>query len=162
MLLDRISGIGRLLNIFAATWMFLLAFVILADVVGRGLFNAPIEGTTEIIANSIVAITFAQLPYAVSSGTMLYTPILLDALPPSQRRVIEALGFLSGAVVFAILASTSFRPAIDALRTGEYFGINFKVPTFYTRAIIVAMSALCAAAYLALAWEALRGKQDRV
>jgi TRAP-type C4-dicarboxylate transport system permease small subunit len=150
-----VHRIGRLLNALSASWMFLLAFVVLADVVGRGVFNAPLVGTPEIIANSVVAVTFLQLPYAISAGGMIHTPIVLGALPPALRRFQETLIMLSGCVVFAALAYASVEPMMRAYRTWEYFGEGaLRVPTVYTRAIIVVMSGLAMASYLLLAWQA--------
>jgi TRAP-type C4-dicarboxylate transport system permease small subunit len=154
-----VRGVGRLLNALAASWMFLLAFVVLVDVVGRGLFNAPLVGTPEIIANSVVAVTFLQLPYAISAGSMIHTPIVLDLLPGATRRFTGALIMLSGAIVFAVLAYASFEPTLRAYETGEYFGEGaLRVPTVYTRALILAMSVLATIAYLTLVVGELKGR----
>ncbi|MBT8418711.1 MAG: TRAP transporter small permease, partial [Silicimonas sp.] len=58
-------GITRAIHLFSAFWTLALAFLIFGDVVGRSLFSRPIPGTKEIIQNSVVAITFLQLPLAI-------------------------------------------------------------------------------------------------
>ncbi len=155
--------VGRLLNAVAASWMFLLAFVVLIDVLGRGLFNAPLVGIPEIIANSIVAVTFLQLPYAISAGGMIHTPILLGAMPEGLKRFIETLIMLTGVTLFAALAYASWEPTSNAWDTGEYFGEGaLRVPTVYTRVIIVAMSVLSALAYIGLAIGAATGRYSMI
>jgi TRAP-type C4-dicarboxylate transport system permease small subunit len=90
---------------------------------------------------------------------MIHTPIILSILPASAQRVIETSIMLSGAVVFAVLAYASIALMLSAWETGEYFGEGaLRVPTVYTRAVIVAMSAVCALAYLLLALAAARGR----
>lgn len=160
MSLDRfVNTVGRLLNALSASWMFLLAFVVLVDVIGRGAFDKPLVGTPEIIANSIVAVTFLQLPFAISAGAMIHTPIGLSLLPTNLQRIVETMIMASGVIVFATLAYASLDPMFSAWQTGEYFGEGaLRVPTVYTRAVIVAMSAFSALAYLLLALEAARGR----
>ena len=59
---DRIT---RILMIVAAVWAFCLTFIIMSDIIGRGVFNAPVYGVREIVMNSIVIIVFLQAGYAV-------------------------------------------------------------------------------------------------
>jgi TRAP-type C4-dicarboxylate transport system permease small subunit len=60
----------------AAIWLFSLAFLILADVLARGLFNSPIQGTAELVSNSIVAIAFLQLSHSIRMRGMLRAEFL--------------------------------------------------------------------------------------
>jgi TRAP-type C4-dicarboxylate transport system permease small subunit len=54
-LLDRWSDLtAKALLAFAATLAFLLSFLVVADVVGRTVFNAPVKGTPEMVSMSIV------------------------------------------------------------------------------------------------------------
>ena len=78
---------ARLLHICSAFWMLALAFLIFADVFGRLVFSSPVPGTKELLQNSVVTITFVQIPLAIYSGSMLRTTILSDAVPPVMRRL---------------------------------------------------------------------------
>jgi TRAP-type C4-dicarboxylate transport system permease small subunit len=153
--------IGSVLNVLAATWMMILAFVILADVLGRGFFNMPLQGTAEIVANSVVAIVFLQFPFAVSSRGMIYTPLLIANLPFNVKKLLTFLAFISGAAVFAAIAYSSYPNMIRAWHTSEYMSEGaLRVPTVYTRATIIFTSVLCCLAYLSLAWNALVAKPE--
>ena len=84
--------LARTIHLFSAFWTLALAVLIFADVTGRGLFNRPIPGTKELLQNSIVAITFLQLPLAIYSGSMLRTSIFADAIPPAGRKILRTVG----------------------------------------------------------------------
>ena len=62
--------------VLAAAWAFLLCFVILADIIFRAL-NMPLQGTKEIVANSVVMIVFLQLGFAIRSRSMLQADFLV-------------------------------------------------------------------------------------
>lgn len=156
---DRLLGpLARSLHLLAAFWLFMLAFLILADVVGRGLFNAPIQGTPELVANSIVAIAFLQLAHSIRVGGMLRTDILEAFLPARARRWLRALGYAVGIAFFLALAYATWEPMVRAWEIREYQGEGaLRVPTYPVRTIILVTSVLAAAAYLGLAAKALRG-----
>ena len=79
-LTDRVA---KFLMILAAGWAFVLAFIILADIIGRSpLFNAPLAGVREIVANSIVMIVFLQAGYAIRSRSMLRADFLVARFNP--------------------------------------------------------------------------------
>lgn len=143
--------LARGLHILSCFWILALAFTVCADAIGRGLFNAPVPGTKEILQNSVVAITFLQLPLAVYSGSMLRTPILVGLLPPALRRAMRVLAALLGAALFAALVVASWPEFLTAYRIGEYEGEGaLRVPTWPVRGIIIALSALTLLAYLAM------------
>ena len=76
---DRLS---KALMVLAAVWAFGLTFMILADIIGRGAFDAPINGTPELVTASIVIIVFLQAGYAIRSRSMLRADFLVEHLPP--------------------------------------------------------------------------------
>jgi hypothetical protein len=56
-MLNRISDwTARALLGFSATLAFLLSFLVVADVIGRVVFNSPVKGTPEIVSMTIVII----------------------------------------------------------------------------------------------------------
>ena len=73
----------------ASIWIFCLMLLICADIFGRTIFNSPVQGVAEIVANSIVAIVFLQAAHALMSGRMTRTDLLIGPLEEtgrSQRR----------------------------------------------------------------------------
>ncbi|MDH3242895.1 MAG: TRAP transporter small permease, partial [Alphaproteobacteria bacterium] len=72
---DRLT---KLLMILAAFWAFMLTFFIMADIIGRGVFDAPVYGVREIVMNSIVIIVFLQAGYAIRSRSMLKADFIIE------------------------------------------------------------------------------------
>jgi TRAP-type C4-dicarboxylate transport system permease small subunit len=162
MLLVRITDqITKILMILAATWAFVLCFITLADIIFRAL-NLPLQGTKEIVANSVVIIIFLQLGFAVRSRSMLSADFLIDAFGPRVRRVLATFGFLLGAAFFAIMCHGAIEPALRSYANGEYDGEGaLRVPVWPTRFTILIGSALAVINYLLLAAiEAFKVKMD--
>ncbi|MCZ6605367.1 MAG: TRAP transporter small permease subunit [Alphaproteobacteria bacterium] len=78
------------LNVVAAAWIMMMAWVILVDVVTLAL-KRPIEGGREIIALSVITILFLQIPLAIRHGGMIRTTIVYDNVGPKIRDVIDVV-----------------------------------------------------------------------
>ena len=92
MSLIRLSDLmSKFMMIFAATWAFGLAFLILANIIGRSIFDSPVYGTAEIVSTSIVIIVFLQVGYAIRSRSMLRADFLIIHLPESVQRIFWQL-----------------------------------------------------------------------
>ena len=143
--------VTRAIHLFSAFWTLALAFLIFGDVFGRTILNSPIPGTKEIIQNSVVAITFLQLPLAIYTGSMLRTSILADAVPPLARRVLRTLGSLLGLAFFIGLIWSTWPSFMDAYAIGEYEGEGaLRVPTWPVRGTVLVMSVFGAWAYVSM------------
>jgi TRAP-type C4-dicarboxylate transport system permease small subunit len=148
---SNIVDVARFSHILSSIWVFILALVILVDVFGRVLFLAPLPGTKEILQNSVILVTFLQIPLAIFSGSMLRTTLLTDALPPAAQRVMRTLAYALGFVMFAALGYASIPEAFEALHLGEYEGEgSLRIYTWPIRFLIVATSIFAAFAYLSM------------
>ncbi len=158
------SPVGRfaqLVHIVSAYWVLLLAVLIFIDVVGRTVFNAPLTGTSEIIKNSVVSITFLQLPLAIYRGGMIRATVIFGAVSPLMRKLLRGLAGLLGVAFFAGVAWVSWQPALAAFAIGEYEGEGaLRVPTWPVRFVVVAMSAVSAFIYLYLLYLDWRGAPE--
>lgn len=145
--------IARTIHFVSAFWTLALACLIFVDVVGRTGFSSPIPGTKEIIQNSIVTITFLQIPLAIYSGSMLRTSILADAVPRPVRKLLRTLSMLLGFAVFMGILWSTWPSFWDAWRIGEYEGEGaLRVPTWPVRGMVLLVSIFSAYAYLAMIW----------
>ncbi len=142
-------GLARSIHLVSAFWTLGLAVLIFLDVAGRGVLSSPIPGTKEIIQNSVVAITFLQLPLAIYTGSMLRTSIFADAVPPSVRKLLRTLTALLGVAFFIGIVLSTWPSFLDAWRIGEYEGEGaLRVPTWPVRGLVLVMSLFGAVAYL--------------
>ena len=147
---DRLS---KFMMILAAAWAFVLTFIIMADITSRGLFNDPLNGTREIVANSIVMIVFLQVGFAVRSRSMLRAEFLIDLFSPRMRRIALAIGYTLGIILFVGIFVGSWDSAIEAWKGGEFEGEGaLHVPTWPTRFTILFGSGLATVNYVVLAW----------
>lgn len=148
-----IIRVARLIHVISACWILGLGIIILIDVFGRAFFSMPLLGATEIIKNSVVSVTFLQLPLAIYSGSMLRTSIFAEAVGPIGRKVLRTIAGLLGALFFAVLVISAWDHMIDAWRIGEYEGEGaLRVPTYPVRTLMIATSVFAAIAYLMMVW----------
>lgn len=149
-LIDR--GKTRLLEIInsiACFWIFILVIIIAIDVFGRILFNVPFKGTPELVSNSLIAITFLEIPYVLNKNQHVRTTIILDKMKPVLREVAEIVAFILGLAMFVLLILSSWPDLIKAIAIGEFEGEGaLRVPTYPTRAIIVFGSCLMIIEYI--------------
>lgn len=145
--------LARAIHVFSAFWVLALAVLIFGDVTGRNLLNSPIPGTKEIIQNSVVAVTFLQLPLAIYSGSMIRTTFMADAVPAPARRILRTIGAILGLVLFLGLVWSTWPSFWDAYRIGEYEGEGaLRVPTWPVRGTVLVMSVFGLWAYLSMIW----------
>lgn len=126
-----------------------LMALVVADVLGRNFFNAPITGVSEIAGRTVVAIVFLQVAAAIQQKRLTRADFLVRRLNRASPRIVfllEAFFALTGAVVFALIFWASWPKMIDAWNGAEYFGVQgvFTIPTMPFRAITVLGSAVAA------------------
>jgi TRAP-type C4-dicarboxylate transport system permease small subunit len=130
------------LNSIGTVLIFGLVVMINLDVISRFLFNAPIDGVTELVELSIVAIVFLQLGDAVRNGRLTRSEGLYSRLHEKHPRlghVIGALFDLAGAVFFVTIILGGIPRFVDAWERDYFSGIRgiFVVPVWPVRLILV-------------------------
>ena len=146
-----VKRLAEAIHVVSAFWVLCIAFIIFIDVVGRTLFNSPLLGAVEIIKNSVVAITFLQLPLAIYGDTMLQTTIFYGLVRKRLQKYMRNLSNLLGFLFFIALVYASWEPFTEAVAIGEYEGEGaLRVPTYPVRLLIVLTSAFAAFVYLYL------------
>ena len=130
------------LNSVGGVLIFALVIMINLDILLRFLFNAPIDGVTELVELSIVAIVFLQLADAVRNGRLTRSDGLYSKLKEKSPRIGHMFGAffdLAGAVFFATLIAGSVPRFIDAWERGYYAGNKgiVVIPVWPVRLIIV-------------------------
>ena len=158
-----IGRIAQTTHIVSAFWVLVLAMIIFVDVLGRHFFSQPLLGATEIIRNSVVSITFLQLPLAIYRGGMIRSTILYDALGEDGQRVLRTLANVLGLLFFLGTAFRAWGPAVEALGVSEYEGEGaLRVPTYPVRFLVVATSVFAAYVYVYLMLLDWTGRIDSV
>jgi TRAP-type C4-dicarboxylate transport system permease small subunit len=145
------------LSFIGAVWIVLMMLLIVADVIGRSVFNQPVTGTSEIIRNSIVGITFLQMTHVLKNGRHIRTTLLLDKVSQKWKMVMNGFAYLIGLVLFILLVSQSWEPMLEAYRTGDYEGEGaLKVPTWPARFLVLLGSLVMALQFAILLYGSIR------
>ena len=147
---DRLS---KFLMVVAAAWTFGLAFLVMGNIIGRTYFDAPIYGTAEIVAASIVIVVFLQTGYAIRSRSMLRADFLVVHLPDKVQRILLGIGYLLGAAFFLMIITGGWEESIRSYVRGEYEGEGaLRVPSWPARWTVLVGSGLAMINYLVMAY----------
>jgi TRAP-type C4-dicarboxylate transport system permease small subunit len=146
--IPAIGRIARATHVVSAAWVLVLAVIIFIDVCGRYFFGLPLLGATEIIKNSVVSITFLQLPLAIYRNGMIRTTLLYDHVGSDGQRLLRTFMNLMGLLFFVGTAFSAWGPAIEALGVSEYEGEGaLRVPTYPVRFLVIVTSLFAAYVY---------------
>ena len=110
--------LAELIHVISAFWVLFIACIIFVDVIGRHFFNSPLLGTVEIIKNSVVAVTFLQLPLAIYSDTMLQTTLIYGRVRKRLQKYMRTLSNILGFLFFLALVYSSWEPFAEAIAIG--------------------------------------------
>jgi TRAP-type C4-dicarboxylate transport system permease small subunit len=148
MLDDLNARVVRVLLAAAAVIIFLLGFLVCADVIGRALFNSPVKGTPEMVSMSIVIICFLLAGYSVQSGGMIYTDAISGLFGARGIAAAQLLSAVLGILFFTLIIWGSYEPMLHAIRSGEYEGEGaLRVPVWPARIVVVLGAVLVVASY---------------
>jgi TRAP-type C4-dicarboxylate transport system permease small subunit len=146
-----------LLLAVAALLAFLLSFLVVADVVGRVVFNSPVKGTPEIVSMSIVIVCFLIAAQAVRSGGMIRTDVFIDMFGRPGQEFANLLSGILGAAFFGLIVWGSYEPALHSWMSSEFEGEGaLRVPVWPARYIVMLGSALVTLIYLGQALSAAK------
>jgi tripartite ATP-independent transporter DctM subunit len=143
------AALVRALNGAGVVWVFLLTFLICADVAARTLFASPIAGVTEMVSLSLVGCVFLQVAHAVQGGRLMQVEMVLG--PLAQRRPAVASDWrifllAVSAAVIALIAVGAWPDFATAFLTREFAGVEgiFKITVWPIKLLIVVGSAVAA------------------
>ncbi len=143
---DRIT---KTLLVLAAMLAFMLCFLVLADVIGRSMFNSPVKGTTEIVSLSVVIVCYLQAGFAIRSGGMLNVDLIVSKGSPRVQSIMACVAALAGLLFFAIICYGSVDGAVHAWTTNEFEGEGaLRVPVWPARFVMVVGTFLACVSYL--------------
>jgi TRAP-type C4-dicarboxylate transport system permease small subunit len=128
------------------------ALVTCISVLGRFLFNTPIQGDIEIVALLMSAGISLALPYCQIKRGNVMVDIFTQGAPPRLRIALDLLGCLTIALVGAVLAWRMGLGGIE-LRASVDQTMVLRLPTWIVFPIIVPSMALLALAGLLGAWQ---------
>ena len=155
-----VNTVTRVCSTVAAFWAMALAFLILWDITGRTFFNAPFDGTIEIVANSMVSILFLQLPYTIYRGAHLRTTVVYQNLNDMGRRGIDIFVAIIGIWFFWSVAIGGWEDMIIGWEVDEREGEgSIRVPIYPVRSLIIVFAIVSMFVYAVLLWHFVFGTE---
>ena len=158
-MLNFLKKTPELLQSIAAIWLILVAITIFAEVTFRnfGLFL----GADQIVQNSVPAIVFLQVPFAIASGTMLRTTLIYDFFKERGKRIVNRISYIIGVLLFTGIAIGGWTDMIKGWEIGEYQGIGaIEFPVYPIRTVIIFSSIIVVLIYLSLIIKSIISKKD--
>lgn len=151
----RFERLGEWMSAMGTLWIFVLLVLVNTDVIGRGLFSAPLPGVPELLGLSIVGIVYLQLPNTLWAGRFTRAEFLSEAIDrrwPRAGSLLRAFYHLLGLALMLTLLYALLPEFQRAWTMGDYVGAlgNFTAPTWPVRLIMVIGCAVTAVTYLLL------------
>jgi TRAP-type C4-dicarboxylate transport system permease small subunit len=114
---------GRLLRGFgliSAAATFVMMLLVVANILGRYLFNTPVAGTLEITESLLVLIIFLSLALTQYDGGHIRVTLLTRQLPPRHARAVNVVCMLLGALFFSWCAYAAWNFALQSYSFNEH------------------------------------------
>lgn len=115
-------GYGRLLRgvglISSAATLLTMALVV-ANIIGRYLFNKPVVGTLEFTESLLVLIIFCSVALTQYEGGHIRVNLITRRLPPSVQRIFTVIAMLAGCAFFTWCSYAGWRFAVEAYSFNE-------------------------------------------
>jgi TRAP-type C4-dicarboxylate transport system permease small subunit len=145
-MLARIDRLVSILSVvfasLGAALIGLLALTVVADVVGRQI-GVPVTGIVEMAAQTVVISAFLTIPYVMRRGGHIRATVLVSRTPPVVRKTLEALAYIIGAIIFALLAYAAWEAFTEDFVKASYEGEGaLRIPTWPSRLTIFLASIL--------------------
>lgn len=139
-----LPGVSTCIGIAAAVLLFLLMTVTLIDVVGRGLFNAPLYGATEITELLLAGMSFLLYPIIAQREQHIVVDLIDSVSGPVLRVLQKLLSSLLGAFLFGVIAWRMWALGDRAVGYGDATA-SLRIPTaplYYGMALLSVVTAL--------------------
>lgn len=99
----RIEATGRMLGLIGASFLPILTLLIVADVIGRYFFNAPITGAVEISELVLLIVIFLAAAYTMSVGGHVAVEVVTSHFSPRVQALIASFTLIISLAVFGAM-----------------------------------------------------------
>lgn len=123
-LIEAVEWFLLRLGVLSGFATLLVTLVVVADVAGRAIFNAPLHSATEVSELLLVVLVFLGLAGAQQKRQNYAIDVMSRHLPMTLQNVLEVLGYIFCLVLTLGLAWFSTKQAMSSYARGEAgFGI---------------------------------------
>jgi TRAP-type C4-dicarboxylate transport system permease small subunit len=115
-------GYGTMLRGFgliSAASTFLMMVLVVANIIGRYLFNKPLTGTLEFTESLLVLVIFLSVALTQYDGGHIRVTLLTRRVPKASARVLTVFSMLAGAAFFGWCSYASWKFALQSWSFNE-------------------------------------------
>ncbi len=149
-----LSYLVKAASIVGAICVVLMMLHVTADVTGRYLFNAPLPGTTVVVANYyMIIVVFLAIGVAEYRRAHISVDVLTDLLPERPRNALSVIASLLTIAVTSVLMISGYSEAVkktNMVATKEQGSQLFEVWQSYWFVPVGAALMIAVAAYQAI------------
>lgn len=109
MIRKLIDKVTMLITWLCGILMVCTILLVVANVLTRTIFTAPIKGTVELVQYSIMAIAVLIMARTCFEDKHIYVTVFTEKIPAGARRFIYAFGRFVSAILFGIMAFLLFK-----------------------------------------------------
>lgn len=132
---DAVAKVEDAFNLIAALAIFLLMFFMVAEVVGRGIFNSPIPGAIDWIEVSMALFTFLGVAYCQRVGGHIRMELVLSRLHGRLVWIVEFIATALAAFYIFVIMHKSFLHFLRAWEIGDST-IDIQLPVWPSKLIV--------------------------
>lgn len=99
-----VQGFSRVLDRIAGVCLFAIMFLVVLNIITRGIFNHPIAGTYDYVNLLTAAAIGLALAYCAFQDGHIAVSFVMEKLPPKMQAVIDLLINSLGLVFWALAA----------------------------------------------------------
>jgi TRAP-type mannitol/chloroaromatic compound transport system permease small subunit len=163
--LRLLDGATTGLNVLGSSLILVLMILVGVDVAGRNLAGAPVSGVPELVALSIVAIVFLQIPQALRAGRMTRSDAFLTWLArrrPGLARGLSTLFDLAAIAIVGVIVHATWPIFTRAWTRGEFVGAvgDFTAPVWPVKLTLLIGGTMLVLQFAARIWRRHAGDTD--
>jgi len=159
-LLDRsFFKLESLLNLLGGIVIFLLIFLATANVLGRWLFDLPINGYIDWVEQSMAFMAFLGIAYTKRQGGHIRMDMLVSRLHGAKLWLVELISSILMLLVTLVLIYGSFLHFLRAYNIGDS-SVDIDLPIWPAKLVVPFALSVLALRLLLQIWGYLRGIRE--
>jgi TRAP-type C4-dicarboxylate transport system permease small subunit len=124
-----IKAVNTSLHYLAGALIVGVVVITVYNVIGRWLFDAPLQGTVELTELAMVGIVYLGMAYAQQQDGHITVDLLYQRLGPRWRSVLDAFAAIVGVVVVTLIAWRLYAYA-EVLEIGGRTTASRQIPLY--------------------------------
>jgi TRAP-type transport system small permease protein len=131
-----VAKTASLFNSISLAFIFLVMFLITADIIGRAVFNTPVPGTYNIAESLMVFIVFLAMANTEAKRQNIRIAVFTNRFPPVAQRVLNIIVCLAGAFFCALIVWCTWPVAVESWSIREYMTGQASLPLYPSKFMV--------------------------